>query len=58
MTRYLVVTDDATPADICEAITNLRAKQRAACIESTRREIGADVDELLDLLIERDRTSG
>lgn len=28
MTRYLVVTDDATPADIREAITNLRDKQR------------------------------
>jgi hypothetical protein len=50
MTRYLVVTDDATPADICEAITNLRAKQRRAVIPSTAAEIGEEIDELLDWL--------
>lgn len=48
--RYLIVTEDAGPDEICEAITNLRTKQRAACIESTRQEISADIDELLEML--------
>lgn len=48
--RYLIVGDDADPATIREAIGQLRAKQLRACIQSTRDEIQADIDELLDLL--------
>lgn len=48
--RYFVITDDASPDDLREAITNLRAKQRTACIQSTRDELDADMSELLDLL--------
>ena len=51
--RYLVITDDATPEDIREAITNLRTKQRACSLSEIREDIGADLDELLDLLAER-----
>lgn len=48
--RFLVVTDDADRATLEEAISNLRAKQLAAVIQSTRDELAADIDELLDLL--------
>ena len=45
MARYVLITDDAAPEDIREAIAILRTKQRA-CSE----DIGADIDELLDML--------
>lgn len=48
--RYLTITDDASPDDLREAITHLRAKQRTACIQSTRDELDADINELLDAL--------
>jgi hypothetical protein len=51
--RYLVVNDDASADDLREAITHLRAKQRRACIQSTRDELDADISELLDLLAVR-----
>ena len=51
--RYLVITDDASPDDLRESITNLRTKQRACCIPSTRDELDADISELLDMLVER-----
>lgn len=40
--------DDADQATLREAITALRAKQRAAVIPSTAAEYGARVDELLE----------
>lgn len=49
----LRVTDDSTADDLREAITHLRAKQRAAVIPSTAAEYGAAVDELLDMLTSR-----
>jgi hypothetical protein len=49
--RYLIVDDEATADDLREAITHLRDKQRRAVIQSTRDELGQDVDELLDQLI-------
>ena len=52
--RYLVITDDATPQDLREAIVNLWTKQRACCVALIRDEIDADIDELLDLLAVRD----
>jgi hypothetical protein len=48
--RYLIVDDEATADDLREAITHLRDKQRRACIQSTRDELDADINELLDLL--------
>ena len=45
--KFLVITDDATLADLEEAIVNLRAKQRQACIASTRDELDRDINELL-----------
>ena len=51
--RFVLIRDDASLADIDEAIVNLRAKQRKACIPSTRDEIGQDIDELLDLRTRR-----
>lgn len=48
--RYLVITDDAAPEDIREAIANLRTKQRACSLSEIREDIGRDIDELLDLL--------
>lgn len=48
--RYLVITDDASPDDIREAITNLRAKQRACSLSEIRDDISGDIDELLDML--------
>jgi hypothetical protein len=48
--RYLVISDGATPEDIHAAIQQLRAKQLSCVIASTRAEVAADIDELLDLL--------
>jgi hypothetical protein len=48
--RYLTVEPEATRADLTEAITHLRAKQRRAYIPSTAVEIGQEIDELLDRL--------
>ena len=48
--RYLVINDDATPQDLREAISNLRAKQRHCGVQVIRDEIDADVNELLDML--------
>ena len=47
--RYLLIDGTETPDELCEAITALRAKQRNAVIGSTRDEIGADIDELIEL---------
>jgi hypothetical protein len=51
--RYLLVDDSATTEELREAITHLRRRQRCACIPSTAAEIGADIDELLEILSER-----
>jgi hypothetical protein len=56
--RYLLVDDSATTEELREAITHLRRRQRCACIPSTAAEIGADIDELLDLLVERGNGQG
>lgn len=48
--RYLLITDDAAPEDIREAIADLRTKQRACSLAEIREDIGADIDELLDML--------
>jgi hypothetical protein len=48
--RFLLVNDDATAAELREAIVHLRAKQLRSCIPSTYEEIGADIDELIDML--------
>jgi hypothetical protein len=46
----LVIADDTEPDQVQAAINELRARQRAACIASTRDEIGDAIDELLELL--------
>lgn len=46
----LVIGDDAEPDQVHAAITELRTRQRAACIASTRAEIGDAIDDLLELL--------
>ena len=46
--RYLVIRDDADQPTLDEAIRTLAAKKARACIASTRDEIQADIDELLD----------
>lgn len=48
--RYLIVTDDADRPTLEEAINNLRDRQRRCVIPSTRDELQADIDELLDML--------
>ena len=48
----LVIDDHATPEDLREAIIHLRARQRGAVIPSTAEEIGAEIDKLLDRLLE------
>lgn len=50
--RFLVVTDDATPDELREAITHLRDKQRRCVIASTAAEVGEEIDALLDRLAE------
>lgn len=48
--RYLILDGTETPDDLREAITGLRARQKAAVIASTRDEYARDIDELLDML--------
>lgn len=47
--RYILIRDDATLEDIEQALILVRAKQRKACIASTRDEIGEDINELLEM---------
>ena len=46
----LVIGDDAEPDQVHAAITELRGRQRTACLPSTRAEIGDAIDDLLELL--------
>lgn len=46
----LVITDDTEPDQLHAAINELRTRQRAACIASTRNEIGDAINDLLELL--------
>ena len=46
--KFLVITDDATRADLEDAIRHLRDRQAKACIPSTRDEIADEIDELLE----------
>ena len=52
--RFALLTGDETAEDLRELVTNLRERQRRAGIASVRDELGADIDECLDLLGERD----
>jgi len=45
----LRITDDSTRAEIAEAITHLRAKQRAAELATTKAEVQVVIDALLDV---------
>ena len=46
----LRITDESTPADIAEAISHLRARQRIVRDQQVRDEISDAIDEMLDLL--------
>lgn len=46
----LVITEDSTPAEITEAISHLRAKQRLVQVQQVRDELEADINDLLDRL--------
>lgn len=48
--RYLKITDDTDIPTLCEGIKNLRAKQRAEHNAQVAGWIGADIDEMLELL--------
>ena len=48
--RHVILAPDASQADIYAAISELREKQRTACIPSTAAEYGDDIDELLERL--------
>lgn len=50
--HFICITDDAEPSDIREAIGHLRARRRVSH-PGVHAEIDEDVDELLDLLAER-----
>lgn len=46
----LVITDDSTPAEITEAISHLRAKQRLVQVQQVHDELEDDINALLDRL--------
>jgi len=46
--RFILITDDADQPTIDKAIRLLAARKNAACIPSTKDEIQADIDELLE----------
>lgn len=47
--RYIKITDDATRADIEDAITNLAARRRTCGLIEVQRALGDDIDDLLTL---------
>ena len=47
--KYLRVTDDSTRADLEQAIGRLRAKRQVVRTSEVRHEIGAEVDELIEM---------
>ena len=49
MKHVVVNVDQITRAEIRDVIGRLREKRAKACIQSTRDELDADCDELLDL---------
>ena len=48
--RFAILAGDETAEDLRELVVNLRARQRRAVIASVRDELGADIDEVLDML--------
>ena len=48
--RFALLAGDETAEDLRELVTNLRERQRRAGIASVRDELGADIDEVLDML--------
>lgn len=48
MTSYLRVDDETTKADIAQAIHNLRCSLAHTSIPQRRRELAAQIDDLLD----------
>ena len=47
--HYLLIHDDAPRADLEQAMSQLRAKQRACRVGQIRDELGEDIDELLEM---------
>lgn len=47
--KHLLLTGDETRRDIEMAITGLRERRSRAVITSTRDELDADIDELVEL---------
>jgi hypothetical protein len=47
--RYVLIRDDASVADIDEALQALRTKRDLAKLEVIRTWIGEDIDELLEM---------
>lgn len=44
----LVIPADVTPAELCEAIGNLRARQRTSGLVVERAELQVEIDAILD----------
>ena len=55
--RFLVIKDDADRPELEAALAQLRAKQQRCVIPSTRVEIQADIDELIELWSARQATA-
>ena len=53
--RFLRITNDAGPDEIAEAVRHLRAKQERTELAEVRAELSEDIDELVDLYLERVR---
>lgn len=51
--RFVLVDDDADVVTLDAAIVVLAAKKAKACIASTRDEIQADIDALLEMRLAR-----
>ena len=56
--RFALLAGDETAEDLRELVVNLRARQRRAVIASVRDELGADIDEVLDVLAELEALTG
>ena len=53
--KFIVVRDTDTADEIAEAVRHLRAKQERTELAEVRAELSADIDELVDLYLERVR---
>lgn len=58
MPRFLTVSDDASTADLREAVANLRSRQVLCTDPHVRADLGESIDEVVAMIVRRERLAG